>query len=710
VRSRWLERAPLLAAAAALLAIAWPMLHGRFYLINDLGGQNLPYAHFYYQCLHHGDNFLWCPTSYNGYYLHGEGQVGMLHPLHLLLYRLLPFTLAFNFFCLLPYPLLLFGWYRLLGRYLDSREARGFGALAMMLPSFFLLHLIHTNMITVLAHLPWLLWCVDLLLREPDPRRRRRAGFGLVLLTGSQLLLGHPQAVWMSCLAEGAYALLVVGASPAGTRPWRQLIALGLWKALGLATGAVQLLPTLAMLADSKRHVVDEAFRLSGSLHPANLLQLWAPYLFKHRVVTGAYPSLPHEFGLYSGMGIAVLAVWGALRYRRLRYPRGLLPAILLAGFAGLWLMLGAYGGLYTGLSLLPPFSLTRVPARFMVFFQLAVGLLAACGVVDLASRRGRAGAALPRVFWWTLAVPVLSLLTPLLLTRWPAWPLAALPLRLVGPLLAISAWGLVYLAARGHRLALALLALHIACDMTGYGMTFYYRAPVATLAEFRDSLARSAPPIPGRIRSAYAPFQLLGLPLTEGCAALEPRRHQPPASYNAASLVGTHWVGQTPLDRLPAPGSTWFPVPDPMPRARLVTQTQLVPRDSDMSTLISTLDIAHTALVYLPLALPPSAPGSANCTVDRPGYIDVTTSAPAAQLLVLTESYHPGWRLSIDGAPAASVCVYGNQLGCVVPGGTHAVRFRFAPADLRHGAIVSAAALLLACLWRLWPTPRAEP
>jgi hypothetical protein len=39
---------------------------------------------------------LWTPAVFGGYYLFGEGQVGMAHPWHLLLYRFFPPAIAFN--------------------------------------------------------------------------------------------------------------------------------------------------------------------------------------------------------------------------------------------------------------------------------------------------------------------------------------------------------------------------------------------------------------------------------------------------------------------------------------------------------------------------------------------------------------------------------------------------------------------------------------
>ncbi|MHC4714716.1 MAG: hypothetical protein ACYTAN_15850, partial [Planctomycetota bacterium] len=60
-------------------------------------------------CLKRGTDFNWLPNIHCGFYLQGEGQAGMYHPLHLLLYRALPFTAAFNLELFLSYPLMLWG-------------------------------------------------------------------------------------------------------------------------------------------------------------------------------------------------------------------------------------------------------------------------------------------------------------------------------------------------------------------------------------------------------------------------------------------------------------------------------------------------------------------------------------------------------------------------------------------------------------------------
>src|SRR5262249_20943548 len=153
-----------------------------------------------------GESFDWNPDLFCGFYLTGEGQVGSYHPLHWLLYRTLPLALAFDLECWLSYPLMLFGTYLFLRRWKLCREAAGFGALVFTFGSFNLLHLMHLNAMAIVAHLPWLLWAIDLMLRpsassvsEIKTKTTRRLAFcAVALFTGSQLLLGYPQYVMYS--------------------------------------------------------------------------------------------------------------------------------------------------------------------------------------------------------------------------------------------------------------------------------------------------------------------------------------------------------------------------------------------------------------------------------------------------------------------------------------------------------------------------------
>ena len=123
---------------------------------------HLPLRHFYAHCLKSGDDFAWFPGIYCGFPLHGEGQVGMYHPLHLLLYSALPFGLGLQ-----PrIPGELPGvagaaCSSFLRRWALPRDAALFGAIVFAFGGYNAGHYFHMNSVAILAHLPWLLAAID---------------------------------------------------------------------------------------------------------------------------------------------------------------------------------------------------------------------------------------------------------------------------------------------------------------------------------------------------------------------------------------------------------------------------------------------------------------------------------------------------------------------------------------------------------------------
>jgi hypothetical protein len=208
----------LLAAVLLTGVLAGPFFAGRVYTSDDLGGFHLPARAFYARQLQRGQPFDWMPQLFAGFYLSGEGQAGTYHPLHWLLYRFLPLRAALGWEYLLSYPFMLAGTYLLLRRRLRRRDAAVFGALVFTFSGFNLLHFVHPNAIAVVAHVPWLLWAIDVALTAPGRRAQAAATALIALLTGSQLLLGYPQYVWFSLLAEAAYALSLSLRERAGVR------------------------------------------------------------------------------------------------------------------------------------------------------------------------------------------------------------------------------------------------------------------------------------------------------------------------------------------------------------------------------------------------------------------------------------------------------------------------------------------------------------
>jgi hypothetical protein len=73
---------------------------------------------------------------------------------------------------------------------------------------------------------------------------------------------------------------------------------------------------------------------------------------------------------------------------------------------------------------------------------------------------------------------------------------------------------------------------------------------------------------------------------------------------------------------------------------------------------------------------------------------VAIRVDAKTAGLLVLSDTYYPGWEADLDGRPVEILRANGVMRAVAVPTGTHTVRFRYAPRSLQLGAAVSLSSL----------------
>jgi hypothetical protein len=140
------------------------------------------------------------------------------------------------------------------------------------------------------------------------------------------------------------------------------------------------------------------------------------------------------------------------------------------------------------------------------------------------------------------------------------------------------------------------------------------------------------------------------------------------------------------------------------LPRAFLVDR-QLVVRNGDeaLSTVTDGGFPARAAAVTegrIPgLKLDPRAParsaGTARITEYGRERVVVRTRGRDRALLILTDTWFPGWKATVDGAAAPVHRVDYLLRGVSVPAGSHRVELRFEPASWRAGWIVSLLALV---------------
>jgi hypothetical protein len=705
-RERWLALAAGGMASILLALLARPLLTGRIGVYGDLGRFHLPVRAFYARCLKAGEPFDWIPEEHNGVFITGEGEHGPYHPLHLLLYRTLPLHIAFAAEAYLSFPLMFLGMFVFMRRH----AGRAGALLAGMVYTFSantVSHAHHINYVAVAAHLPWLLWLLERVALTWGPARWRAAA-GLALLTGSQVLLGHPQVFSFSLLAEGLYAMFLLRSA---CRPGRAAAAWCLGKVIGLAVGGVQLVATLAFLANSSRGSFDPFF---GSFRPSRLLQLLLPNLMQLHL-----PEWTEE-PAYFGAVAVVLLLWWLVARRTAAVPAAADASVgrltrfaVVLGVLSVWLATGKYGGLYAVQTRLPVLGQLRAPVRYMNLAGLAAAILAGIAFGRLAAWV-RAGRVLPHrglvPAWLAAGVAIIAAL--LLQVNNPPTGAHGFDRRLLsGMAVMVAAAAALTLAVRGRAVGLYALVALAGYDLYHFCLAnSHWGDPVwrdtRTLAEWRQAAPR--PPVPDGGRMLFLAWDPLGLSL-EGVrlvngyrGGIEPRKRLTYEDVNALRLSCASWYREPSfgielrIAGLEAAGNGWHRVPDPLPRVRLMSRAAV---SDEPAAQLATTNLATTALTTHDLDLDGGPAGTAVMTEERPGQLGVETQAEAKRLLVVAESHDPGWGVTVDGTPAAVERINGDFLGCVVSPGRHRVEFTFRPPALLAGkalSLIGASACLL--------------
>jgi hypothetical protein len=81
---------------------------------------------------------------------------------------------------------------------------------------------------------------------------------------------------------------------------------------------------------------------------------------------------------------------------------------------------------------------------------------------------------------------------------------------------------------------------------------------------------------------------------------------------------------------------------------------------------------------------------------LDMESVVEIEATLARPGLVVLADAYYPGWRATVDGAPAEIVATNHLFRGVVAPAGTHRLRLEYRPASFVAGAIASVAGWLL--------------
>jgi hypothetical protein len=271
-----------------------PLLFGLVYLSGDNLIQNLPMRALVGRDLAHGSLPLWNPYLFSGTPLLGGFNAGAAYPTTWLT-AVLPLFPAWTLMLAVAYDVALGGMYVFLRRQTLSSTAATFGAVTFAFAGYMTAQIVHVDLITGAAWLPWMLIAVHGLTerRSPDPitagravaRRRRTRVWTLMLAAalGLTLLAGAAESIIDSVVlvfTYGVWRLVSMGhfRRGSGRALVATLCAVGGGLVAGVALGTAQWLPGLVFLSQSQRASTSYAFFSSGSLDNRLLTLVASPF------------------------------------------------------------------------------------------------------------------------------------------------------------------------------------------------------------------------------------------------------------------------------------------------------------------------------------------------------------------------------------------------------------------------------------------------
>jgi hypothetical protein len=391
-------------------------------------------------------------------------------------------------------------------------------------------------------------------------------------------------------------------------------------------------------------------------------------------------------------------------------------------GAAALVFSLGAATPLH-GLfySLAPVVGKARVPARAIHLVHLALAMLAAYGVdALLESAAAHWRMRLERV----LAGAGVLFLALAMAAKLPFDQFMRDGLTLAG-VISLALAAVAALARRGRLRGAALAAILMALSLMELSQLAQFSSKhspggwkfAGALAKNRDiaEILRSQPEpvrvakddkvLPENFGEWNGVEMLLGY-----SAGVTLNQHRMPFwTRRAQSILSvTHWLGiapDRPEQQRAFEGSSGVNIyinPDALPRVRVVHETMQVATPDELSQVIATGDVdlrRKAILVGEAPALETCAAGDETWITERTSdRLLVGARLGCRGMLVVANTFYPGWMASVDGVRQPVIEVYGALQGVVIGAGLHEVLLEYKPRSVYIGLGLSVLGLLMVC------------
>ncbi len=641
---------------------------------------------------------------WNQYVATGFPQMGFptgtFHPINILLFFFFPMPQAYSLGLASTVLIASIGTYLFCRQLGVSRVGAFIAGFCFGFSGAMVTRLVHYSVIQTISLFPWLMLSIEIAVRT-----KKVVWLSLFAVAlGVQFLTGFYQLILYSLIVSGAYGVWRILTVSTGVQTRRNLITgFIIFLLLGWGIGAVQLLPSWEFTKNSNRSkgVTKEQVELFP--YPIkHIVTFIAPYVLGDPR-RGSYPMASDTWGIFwentGYIGIIPLILSAcAILFGVLRKKTYILfYAILL--FCSTLLMLGVKGPLAFMYSF-TPFSLFRVPSRWILFVVFSLAVLAGFGFDMLC----------------------------LFAKRWNKFFVRALFAAILGAILFDLLWFDTHYHLRGPTnewLAPTQTATYLASTksrvytigtgsvwnavFTKNGWGTGWSKQYQTLLEGLDANWSVALGIPNvGVYGVLVPIRYqIVQHLLEGTSKLQDgisREAQrildmsgtefliSPFFLKGSSLTEVYATKTLPTFRIWQSSSV-------LPRARIVHGAQKYRTTGEFLYHLGRADFdpSQTALVEHDISLSgaSSSASIAHITSDEGTSITIDADASGDGILVFADTYFPGWNAYIEEKRTDIFPVNMYQRGILVPSGKHRVQFRYEPDSFKHGVFISVVSLL---------------
>jgi membrane protein YfhO len=637
-----------------------PLFSSEYIFPWDFRTVQLPQISFLAEELHSGRFALWSPFSYCGFPIFANIEACFFHPLVLASAFISAHTSLDALPKLLEWIVVLQVWFAGISAYwlfreLGANAAPAFaGGVIFETGGFFASRAEHIGAMMAVAWMP-LAWLAILKLRHAF-RSEWLAILGAAL--GMSILGGFPQPT-LAVFASTAVLALFVAALKIG-RP-RVIVYAGCGCALGIALASIQFIPTTQLTEWSVAKYRADWLGTGGGLHWQTLVSLVLPNhynIFDLTRFNGPWdPTFLYQYVSLLGLLLAIFAVLAARR-------RSVALLAAMAGFSLLW-MIGDQEPVWNWIYPLLP-EKVRIgihPEYTYCIFTLALAGLTAMGLESLRIRQT-----------W----------------KWAAGAVIAADLFLVGA---------------GRPMNCMSLKQEPGVTRTSFD------GSADLLETVRRTVNREYPPVridntPDTSQQWAFQAPLTRIPTANGVTPLAP------ASIIQLRLSlhdGSRWGWYYPVAKIDSPVLDLMGVRYLIAGAQFAPQLRASPRFRHVASLPGNELFENTTALprfFLVDSLSSSAlavhrtAGEIRLVDYEPAALELSIRAPATSVLVMSETYYPGWKAWLDGKPAEIRPAYIAFRSVAIPSGNHQLRMEFHPGILVISIAISVAtAVLLAVL-----------